>query len=90
MLITLQTNEYTICFRIHYITHYHHGNDMEGQTFTLSLEDYTIILNALHYYKKANKRENFQQYTDDRINLLRDRLAYQLIPSKKSNPDDYS
>ena len=60
---------------------------MEGQTFTLSLEDYTIILNALHYYKKANKRDNFQQYDEDRINLLRDRLAYQLIPSKKSNPD---
>ena len=55
--------------------------------FTLSLEDYTIILNALHYYKKAPKRDNFQQYDEQRINLLRDRLAYQLIPSKKSNPD---
>jgi hypothetical protein len=56
--------------------------------FELSLEDYTIILNALHYYKKAEKRDNFQQYDEERINLLRDRLAYQLIPSRKSNPDD--
>ena len=56
--------------------------------FDLTMDDYTIILNALHYYKKANKRDNFQQYDDERINLLRDRLAYQLIPSKKSNPDE--
>ena len=61
---------------------------MEGQTFTLSLEDYTIILNALHHYKKVDKHTNFQQYDEERINLLRDRLAYQLIPSKKSNPDE--
>ena len=61
---------------------------MEGQTFTLSLEDYTIILNALHYYKTAPKRDKFQQYDEERISLLRDRLAYQLIPSKKSNPDE--
>lgn len=55
--------------------------------FTLSMEDYTIILNALHHYKKVDKHTNFQQYDEERINLLRDRLAYQLIPSKKSNPD---
>ena len=54
--------------------------------FDLSMEDYTIILNALHYYKKAPKRDNFQQYDEERINKLRDKLAYQLIPSKKSNP----
>ncbi len=56
--------------------------------FTLSMEDYTIILNALHHYKKVDKHTNFQQYDEERINLLRDRLAYQLIPSKKSNPDE--
>ena len=49
--------------------------------FDLDLEDYTIILNALHYYKKAPKRPNFQQYNDERINQLRDKLAQQLIPS---------
>ena len=49
--------------------------------FTLSLEDYTIILNALHYYKKVNKRDNFQQYNEERINQLRDKLAQQLVPS---------
>ena len=56
--------------------------------FELSMEDYTIVLNALHYYKKAPKRDNFQQYDEERIDKLRDRLAYQLIPSKNSNPDE--
>ena len=49
--------------------------------FELSMEDYTIILNALHYYKKVDKKGNFQQYDEDRINELRDKMAYQLIPS---------
>ena len=47
--------------------------------FELSMEDYTIILNALHYYKKADKRGNFVNFDDDRVNLLRDKLAYQLV-----------
>ena len=54
--------------------------------FDLSMEDYTIILNALHYYKKVEKREQFQAYTPERINQLRDNLAQQLIPS--TNPFD--
>jgi len=58
--------------------------------FDLTMEDYTIILNALHYYKKVEKRENFSQYNEQRINKLRDKLAYQLIPSFNSNPDDES
>ena len=47
--------------------------------FDLTMEDYTIILNALHYYKKADKRGNFINFDDDRINQLRDKLAHQLI-----------
>ena len=47
--------------------------------FELTIEDYTIILNALHYYKKVEKRGNFQQYDIDRINKLRDKLATQLL-----------
>jgi hypothetical protein len=43
------------------------------------MEDHTIILNALHYYKKVEKRGNFQQYDEDRINQLRDKLAHQII-----------
>ena len=58
--------------------------------FDLTMEDYTIILNALHYYKKVEKRGNFSQYDEQRINKLRDKLAYQLIPSPNSNPDDES
>lgn len=45
----------------------------------LSVEDYTILINALHYYKKAEKRGNFQQYTDERINKLRDHMASEFI-----------
>ena len=47
--------------------------------FDLTMEDHTIILNALHYYKKVEKRGNFQQYDDERINQLRDKLTHQLI-----------
>jgi len=47
--------------------------------FDLSMEDYTIILNALHYYKKVEKRGNFKQYDADRCNELRDKLADQLV-----------
>jgi hypothetical protein len=60
--------------------------------FELTMEDYTIIINALHYYKKVEKRDNFQQYDNSRINKLRDKMAYQLIPSvnsKKSFADDF-
>jgi len=50
--------------------------------FTLTMDDYTIILNALHYYKKVDKYPEFQHYTPERINQLRDNLAQQLVPSK--------
>ena len=47
--------------------------------FDLDIEDYTIILNALHYYKKVEKRGNFQQYDGDRVNRLRDKLSHQIV-----------
>ena len=46
--------------------------------FELTVEDYTIIINALHYYKKVEKRGHFQKYDDLWINQLRDMLAEQL------------
>jgi len=46
--------------------------------FELSMEDYTILINALHYYKKVEKRGNFQQYDEKRINSLRDKMAKQI------------
>ena len=52
--------------------------------FELNMEDYTIILNALHYYKKVEKRGNFRQYNDEKINALRDKLAKQTVQSKFS------
>ena len=53
--------------------------------FELTMDDYAIILNALHYYKKVEKRGHFKQYNEERVNQLRDKMAYQLIPSKDCN-----
>ena len=53
--------------------------------FDLTIEDYTIILNALHYYKKVEKIGHFSSYDEERINKLRDKLSHQLIPSKRIN-----
>jgi len=53
----------------------------------LTLEDYTIIINALHYYKKVEKQGNFQAYDERRINELRNTLAYQICPSPHSKPN---
>ena len=47
----------------------------------ITIEDYGIIINALHYYKKVEKKGNFQQYDDERINFLRDKLAHQIMLS---------
>ena len=47
--------------------------------FDLTMDDYTIILNALHYYKKVEKRGNFKKYDDEIINGLRDKMAHQLV-----------
>ncbi len=55
--------------------------------FNLSMEDYTIILNALHYYKKVEKRGNFEQYDEVRINQLRDELAHQLLWNQSEHID---
>lgn len=44
----------------------------------ISMDDFTMIINALHYYKKVNKRGNFKMYTEDKINNLRDRLSKDL------------
>ena len=64
----------------------HSRNETSDFTFELSMDDYTIILNALHYYKKVEKYPEFSHYTEERINQLRDKMAYQLIPSPNSKP----
>ncbi len=56
--------------------------------FDLTMEDFTIIQNALHYYKHVEKRGHFQQYDVERVNKLRDKLSYQLIPSPLSRRFD--
>ena len=52
--------------------------------FELTLDDYTLILNALHYYKKVEKVGVFQKYDEKTINNLRDKMSKQLIPSEFS------
>ena len=50
--------------------------------FELTMEDFTIIQNALHYYKAIEKKGNFKQYDVEKINKLRDKLAFQMIPDR--------
>jgi len=45
----------------------------------ITIEEYGIIINALHYYKKVEKRGNFQKYEEKIINALRDKLAHQMV-----------
>ena len=52
--------------------------------FELTMEEFTIIQNALHYYKHVEKRGQFQQFDVERVNRLRDKLSYQMIPSVNS------
>lgn len=55
--------------------------------FQLTLQDMTIILNALHYYKKVDKRGNFAYITDEMINDVRDKMCKQLCPSPFNEVD---
>ena len=51
--------------------------------FELTMEDYTIILNALHYYKKVEKRANFRVFDERSASInLRDLLANELMKGK--------
>ena len=47
--------------------------------FDLTVEDFTIIQNALHYYKHAPKRGHFKRYDAQRCEELRDKLAKQMM-----------
>ena len=47
--------------------------------FDLNIDDFTIITNALHYYKKVEKRGNFANYNEMRINAVRDKMAQQFV-----------
>lgn len=47
--------------------------------YFLTIDDTTLITNALHYYKKVEKQGRFQQYTPERINDLRDRIVHQQV-----------
>jgi|TARA_B100000073_G_scaffold78648_1_gene59646 hypothetical protein len=57
--------------------------------FEMNIEDYTIVLNALHYYKKVEKYPSFSQFDEKKINKLRDKLANQLVFPKDTAEDTY-
>jgi len=52
--------------------------------FYLDMEYFTILQNALHYYKHVEKRGHFSKFDEERVNRLRDKLSYQMIPSMNS------
>ena len=58
---------------------------MDTMKFDLTIEDFSIILNALHYYKKVEKRGNFAKYDNERVNALRDLLAHQMLNQEDTN-----
>ena len=53
--------------------------------FDLNIDDFTIIINALHYYKKVEKRGNFANYNEMRINAVRDKMSQQFV---RMDPDE--
>ena len=53
--------------------------------FDLNIEDFTIILNALHYYKKVEKRGNFANYNEMRINVIRDKMTKQMLRQEEQD-----
>ena len=59
------------------------ANKKMNVNIDISIEDYTIIVNALHYYKKAEKKGNFIAYDEARVNQLRDHLCGQFMKSFK-------
>jgi hypothetical protein len=54
-------------------------------SFDLTIEDFTIIQNALHYYKHLEKRGLFAKYDVARCNELRDKLADQMMSDSTYN-----
>ena len=56
----------------------------------ITIEDYGIIINALHYYKKVEKKGNFQQYDDERINSLRDKVVLYCIEKPQLCKEEYA
>lgn len=55
--------------------------------FDLDIEDFTIILNALHYYKKVEKRGNFANYNEMRVNAIRDKMSQQFVRMEVEDED---
>lgn len=55
--------------------------------FDLNIDDFTIITNALHYYKKVEKRGNFVSYNEMRINAVRDKMAQQFVHMEAHDND---
>lgn len=51
--------------------------------FDLTMDDFTLIQNAVHYYKHVDKRGHFQKYDIDRCEELRNKLSLQLLQDEE-------
>jgi len=49
--------------------------------FELTMDDFILIQNSIHYYKHVEKRGNFKQYDVARCEELRDKLSKQMSPN---------
>lgn len=57
--------------------------DSTSSIYFLNVDDTTMIINALHYYKKVEKKGNFAKYDTNKINYLRDKINKQFMQQKK-------
>ena len=56
--------------------------------FDLTIDEFTLIQNAIHYYKHVEKRGGFQKYDIASCEALRDKLAHQIVHEQTTNCPD--
>ena len=52
------------------------------------MDEFTLIQNAIHYYKHVDKRGEFQKYDIEYCEKLRNKLSYQLVHEQTFNCPD--
>jgi len=56
--------------------------------FNLTIEEFTLVQNAIHYYKHIPKRGEFQKYDIASCEALRDKLSHQLVHEQTTTCPD--
>ena len=57
--------------------------------FEMTIEEFTLVQNAIHYYKHIPKRGEFEKYDIASCEALRNKLSYQLVHEQKTIPCPY-